>query len=394
MLIKLTQSLVDSYSLPENSTKQLELVHEGRSGLYLLISNTGNKTFYARYRHPESGKTTHKKLGLASEVSLAQAKKLTKILRSEIAQGNDPKAEVNARKDSIIFRDYFHNIYMKQYAEIRKRSSNDDLKIFKNRIEPTGLADKKLIDISRKNFFDLQSSLMQSGLANGTVNRAISLFKGCMSRAVEFELLEKNVGTRFPMLPENNQQDRFLDDDELARLMSVLQSDQNRPVCLILLWLISTGARLNETLTAKACDVDESRKAWTISAEQAKGKRSRVVPLNSVALKTLSERDSKSVWLWPNPKTGRPYTTITRVWHRLRKEAGIENCRIHDLRHTFGSYLAQANVGGSEIMAALGHQDFRTTLRYLHRSHADGLRVSAHVADRIARVMKDASGSN
>ena len=50
MIVKLTQTLVDSYSLPENSTKQLELVHVGRSGLYLLISNTGNKVFYARYR--------------------------------------------------------------------------------------------------------------------------------------------------------------------------------------------------------------------------------------------------------------------------------------------------------------------------------------------------------
>ena len=318
---------------------------------------------------------------------------MTKILRAEIAQGNDPKAETKARKESIIFRDYFHNIYMKQYAEIRKRSSVFDLRIFKNRIEPSGIAGKKLIDISRKDFYDLQSSLMQSGLANGTVNRAISLLKGCMSKAVEFELLEKNVGTRFPMLPENNQLDRFLDDDELARLMSVLQSDHNRPVCQILTWLISTGARLNEALTAKTSDVDEIRKAWTISSSQAKSKRSRIVPLNAVALKVLSERDSQSEWLWPNPNTGRPFTTISRVWYRLRKEAGIENCRIHDLRHTFGSYLAQANVGGSEIMAALGHQDFRTTLRYLHRSHTDGLRVSEHVADRIARAMV-ASGSS
>ena len=50
-------------------------------------------------------------------------------------------------------------------------------------------------------------------------------------------------------------------------------------------------------------------------------------------------------------------------------------------------------AGGSEIMHALGHQDFRTTLKYLHRSHDDGLRVSAHVADRIARAMA-ASGGN
>jgi integrase len=394
MIVKLTQSLVDSYVLPENTTHDRELVHEGRLGLYLLVSKSGNKTFFIRYRSPVSGKTSHKKLGSASDISLAKAKEMTKIIRADIAQGIDPKAEVKVRKESMIFRDYFYNIYMKKYAEVRKRSSGFDLKVFKRRIEPSGIADKKLIDISRKDLYDLQGSLMESKLANGTVNRAISLLKGCLSRAVEFELLEKNVGTRFPMLPENGLQNRFLNDDELARLMSVLWSDHNRPVCHILIWLISTGARLNEALTARASDVDESSKAWTINAEQAKNKRSRVVPLNSVALKALSERYSNSEWLWPNPKTGKPYTTITRVWYRLKKEAGIENCRIHDLRHTFGSYLAQANVSGSEIMAALGHQDFRTTLRYLHRSHDDGLRVSAHVADRISNAMKSASGEN
>jgi integrase len=235
---------------------------------------------------------------------------------------------------------------------------------------------------------------MQQGLANGTVNRAVQLLKGSLNRARDWEFIQDSPGTRFPMLPENNQQNRFLDDKELARLISVLKSDHNRPVCQILLWLISTGARLNEALTAKICDVDENRRAWTINADQAKSKRSRVVPLNDIALMTLSERDSKSEWLWPNPKTGNPFTTITRVWYRLKREAGITNCRIHDLRHTFGSYLAQANVSGPELMHALGHQDFRTTLRYLHWSHSDGLRVASHVADRINRAMKAASGSN
>ena len=338
MVIHLTQSLVDSYKLPENSPKQVELVDDGRSGLYLLVTKSGSKSFFIRYRGPESNVTAHKKLGLASDISLSQAKDLVKKIRADISQGNDPKIDEKNRRHSINFRDFFINHYMERHANLRKKSALFDLRVFKIRLEPV-LGDKRLLDISRKDLFALQDSLMQQGLADGTINRAVQLLKGNLNRASDWEFLQDSPGTRFPMLPEIAQQGRFLDDDELARLISVLRSDRNRSVCQILLWLISTGARLNEALTAKICDVDETRKAWTIQSEQAKNKRSRIVPLNEIALKVLKERTSDSEWLWPNQKTGKPFTTITRVWYRLRKEAGITNCRIHDLRHTLDHTL-------------------------------------------------------
>ena len=69
MIIKLTQTLVNNYQIPaELNVKQQELVDEGRTGLYLLVTKSGMKTFYLRYRSAQKGnKTVHIKLGRAND---------------------------------------------------------------------------------------------------------------------------------------------------------------------------------------------------------------------------------------------------------------------------------------------------------------------------------------
>ena len=109
----------------------------------------------------------------------------------------------------------------------------------------------------------------------------------------------------------------------------------------------------------------------------------------------LKERRIESEWLFPNPKTGRPFVTISRVFYRLRsKENLTDDFKIHSLRHGFATYLAQAGMNGPAIQHAMGHSDFRTSARYIHMNSKVLVDAVNTVAERIDSALKKASGSN
>lgn len=132
------------------------------------------------------------------------------------------------------------------------------------------------------------------------------------------------------------------------------------------MFLLSTGARLNEALQATWKQIDLEKGFWTIPASHAKSKRSRTVPLNESALYVLAEAGKMKRFetVFANPVTGKPFTTITRVWYRLRKAAGISAMRIHSLRHQFASLLVSSGRSLFDVQVLLGHSDPRVSQRY------------------------------
>ena len=177
--------------------------------------------------------------------------------------------------------------------------------------------------------------------------------------------------------------------EELDRLLHVLRTDENRPVCLIAMYLLSTGARLNEALLAKWEHVDRDRKVWRIPSSNSKSKKVRSVPLNDSALDILEQLDTEGSYdyLFINSTTGEPYTTIYKVWCRLRDEAGLPHLRLHDLRHQYASMLVNSGRTLYEVQQILGHSDPTVTQRYSHLS-TEALQEAANsAADIISGAM-------
>ena len=189
---------------------------------------------------------------------------------------------------------------------------------------------------------------------------------------------------------EDNLIENYLDAEQLRRLLTVLNTDSNRTVCHIILFLLSTGARLNEALQAKWEHIDVDRRIWRIPSTNSKSGKVRAVPLNDSAIGVLNQLDTEGKFehVFINRKTGKPYTTIQKVWNRLRHAADLGHIRIHDLRHSYASMLVNSGRTLYEVQQILGHSNPKVTQRYSHLSTATLQEAASSAADLINEAMK------
>ncbi len=147
---------------------------------------------------------------------------------------------------------------------------------------------------------------------------------------------------------------------------------------VMLVTLLNTGLRTGEILALKFSDINFEKRTITIQRSMRKGKlkettktgETRIIRL-SLPLKDelLAYKElSTSVWVFPNPKTGKPYyeaNSITRWYFKpLLKKCNIENKTLYALRHTFASLSAQKNIPMSIISKQLGHKKLSTTMDF------------------------------
>jgi integrase len=155
--------------------------------------------------------------------------------------------------------------------------------------------------------------------------------------------------------------------------MHAVEGSDNVMLPFIVPFLIYTGARKREVLDAKWDEIDWVQRSWRIP--RTKSGKVRHVPLSSGALALLhklqAEKGLPSApgdWIFPNPETMKPFVSIFYSWDRARKLAGLPELRMHDLRHSFASFLINAGRSLYEVQELLGHADLRTTSRYAHLS--------------------------
>lgn len=366
-IIKLTQKFISNNLHCPEGKHRIEYCDQELPGLYIEVRTTspGNFTYYLRYKDT-AGKTCHQKIARTTEITLQDARKRAKTLKAEIALGADPRAEEKARKAVLTFCEFFEQHYL-PYVKPRKRSWKRDDELYRLRIKAV-FGQKRLNQITRQQVQQFHTALKEEGLAAATCNHHIKLLKHCFNLAIDWGYLDINPVSRVPLFHEDNKVEHYLSDEELESLLHVLRTDECRNVCMIALFLLSTGCRVNEVLSAKWSDVDMEKSIFVVRASNSKSKRLRAVPLNSSALEILRQLDTSQEYLFMNKRTGKPYVNITKVWVRLRKQAGLPHLRLHDLRHQFASFLVNDGRTLYEVQQILGHSDPKVTMRYAHLS--------------------------
>jgi integrase len=116
--------------------------------------------------------------------------------------------------------------------------------------------------------------------------------------------------------------------------------------------------------------------------------------LNDAAIQVLDALDTEDNYdyLFVNSKTGKPYTTIHKAWERIRDEAGLPHLRLHDLRHSYASFLVNSGRSLYEVQQALGHSQPQVTQRYAHLSTRT-LQEAANSASAFITGVPDADGA-
>lgn len=340
-------------------------------------------TWYLRQKNAK-GTNTYRKLGTVKEISLTQAKRTARQLKFEHA--NTPKVEATPEpQKSDMTLERFVTDYVNPHNKMRKRSHWRDLQLFDRIGEEFGHL--KLCEIKRHEVQQFHNDLVKvEKLAPATADHHVVYFRRILSLALQWEYLDKNVLANIPLMKVDNKVERYLSDDEVKRLVDVLTSDLAFGASYLLLYLLSTGARLNEAMQAKWDQVDLEKGIWRIPATNSKSKKTRSVPLNDSAIWVLDQLWTKGSheYLFVNEATKKPWVTITRAWYRLRAKAGIENLRIHDLRHSYASFLVNGGRSLYEVQMILGHSDPKVTMRYAHLS-TKALQDAANTASMIVK---------
>ncbi len=391
-VLTLTQSFIDHELCCPEGKNRIEYCDDLVPGLYVLASNSGKTTtFYLRYKD-RNAKTCHEKIGRTTEITLVEARKQAKTLKAGISLGADPRGEEKAKQAVVTFSDFFEQHYL-PYVTPRKRSWKRDDELYTLRIKEV-FGHKRLNQISRQQIQSFHTELLAKGLAPATCDHHVKLMKHSFNLAIDWGLFsEKNPAARIPLFNRDNKVEHYLDDDQLEKLLDVLRTDENRTVCQIALFLLSTGARLNEVLSATWDQVDQQNRVWRIAANNSKSKKMRSIPLNDSAIEVLGQLGTEGTFdhlfvnrtfREENPNYGKPYTTIMKVWSRLRTKAGLPHLRIHDLRHQYASFLVNSGRTLYEVQQILGHSDPKVTMRYSHLS-SKALQAAANSASIIIR---------
>jgi integrase len=367
-VVNLATVLAEGLVCPEGRSK-VEFVSHERSGLYILVSaaTPGVGTYFVRYKR--DGKTMHHKLGRSNEIDLETARQKTRELKAQLVLGQGPHADKGHRRALPTLDDFVNNEYT-GVIKSRKRTWEKDLERYRVHIAPYLKGNTKLDTIKKPHIQSLHTAVREKGLSGATADHVLKVIRQILNLAVDYEYIDKNPAIGVKQYNEDNRVERYLDEEELQRLLQVLTDYPNRVVAGLVTFLLSTGARLQEACQAEVADISLENRVWRIPAIRTKSKKIRSIPLNDTAVRVIDELDIKEgqEYLFINPRTKKPYTTIHRAFKQITHRAKLEGLRIHDLRHSFISYLLQNGRTLYEAQIIAGHSSSVVTERYAHLS--------------------------
>ncbi len=363
------------------------------TGLGLRVIPTGGKTYVLKYRN-KHGKQRKYKIGNQRDLDMEGVRKIARRLKAQIAEGSDPSANRREDRDQLTFKEYA-KLFMEEYAKKHIKSSTAIgydrylrcylLDALGNKPLPIAFSAPEV----RKFYFSMSGK-------RGTANRSLMLLSKMFNYARAKELIKDMdnplTGIDKAQRYKEKKCTRFLNNEEIKRLGEVLSErernrmEQPESIYAAIRLLIFTGCRLNEILKLRWDDIDFNKRVINLrDSKTGKG----TVFLNDPALNVLNsiERMDNNPYVIYGKVEGQHLINLQKAWRRIRKLAGLDDVRIHDLRHTFASVGANAGVGQFMLAALLRHSQIETTERYLHADTNPVLEQSNFIGDRIESLL-------
>ena len=263
------------------------------------------------------------------------------------------------KEEKIKFED-FAEVFLKLHSKPNKKSWKADFYNLHNLMP--AFKGRYIYEIRARDIEEYKARRSKK-VSPATVNRDLATLKTMFNKAVAWEKLYKTPAKNVKFLREPNGRLRYLEKEEIPKLLSNC-SERPRPIVILAL---NTGMRRGEILGLKWQDIDFKR--GIIYLLNTKNGERREVPMNqaveSALLKVRKHPDSPYIFCNPD---GKSYHDIRKSFSTALKEAGITKFRFHDLRHTFASHLVMAGVDLNTVRELLGHKTLAMTLRYAYLS--------------------------
>ena len=384
-MVKITKRAVDA-AIPTD--KEFFLWDDELKGFGLRIYPSGRKMYLAQFR--AGGRLRRVNIGLHGALTPDMARTEAMKHLSEVRLGGDPAGERDRRKAALTMKE-FGKRFLEEHVDVHCKPSTQaeykrSIELF---INPK-IGSHRIIDVTRADVVSLHASMKATPYQ---ANRTLGVLSVMFTVAHSWEVRTDGVNPCWKVKRyKEEKRERYLTEEELARLGKVLRESTTEPEavnCIRLLLL--TGCRLGEIQTLKWDYIDY--KAGVLRLPDSKT-GAKVVPIGEAVfeiLKTIEKLD-KNPYVITGRVEGQHLTDMQHPWRRLRERAGLDGLRIHDLRHSFASDALQLGQDLTMIGKLLGHTQVQTTARYAHLKTAPirnaANTVSAAIASALTKPVK------
>ena len=378
-------------ALPAGEREVVFWDHE-LSGFGVRVYPSGTKVYLVQTR--SGGKSRRITIGRHGVLTAEQARRKAAQLIASIKAGEEPARSQSPPDAGPTIAEVAER-YMKEHVAVRcKRSTARACRCTLDRYLLPAFGARPLGTIGREEVAALQYRLHKTPTM---ANRVVDLLSRLFNMAEAWDVAPDGGNPcRFVQKYKERSRERFLSEEEFGRLGRVLDEleaegkvSANAVAAIRLLML--TGCRRGEIVTLRWEDVD--LEAGELRLRDAKT-GPRQVALSPAAVRVLSaiRRHADNPWVIAGRKPGTRLANLNASWLVVRARAGLEDVRLHDLRHSFASRALALGESLSMIGKLLGHRKVQTTARYAHLAQ-DSVKVSAaRVAESLRADM--ARGGN
>jgi integrase len=379
---KLTKRYVESI---KSQDKDILVWDPELRGFLCKVTPKGNKSYFLYYRTKE-GRQRKPKIGDHGTITCEQARGIAQKWLADVAQGKDPSLERQILRLNPTLRDLAHR-YMEDHGSHKKASScKEDQRLWNQYILPA-LGALRVSSTERGDILKLHQSLRH---LSTTANRVLSLLSKALNLAELWGYRPDNSNPcRHVKKYAEQKRERFLNAEEIERLRSILDAEKAAgkelpSVLYAIELLLLTGCRLNEILTLRWKEVDIEKKCLQLSDSKT-GKKTVYLSPAVLDILMVIPREAENEYVILGKKKEAHLINLQKPWRRIRKKAGLEDVRLHDLRHTFASVAAANGFSLPVIGALLGHKQTQTTARYAHLVGQPLLDATEKISNNINR---------
>lgn len=379
---KLTKRSVEGFEVRDTSYFKWDTEIKGFG---CRIMPSGTKTYQVQYR--KGGRTRRASIGRHGNITADQARNRAKEIMGELSKGANPVEEIAQHRRSpnvsALCERFFEEHAMERCKPTTQGEYRRAIDLFIN----PAIGSFNIVDVERKDIAELHHKFRHKPYQ---ANRTLGVLSKMFNLAEVWGLRPdgSNPCRHVPKYKEQKRE-RFLSQNELQRLGQALSdslADGTETIHVIAAFrlLLLTGCRLGEIQTLR----------WdyiTVSGMELPDTKTgaRRIPLPQAARAVLSAlpREAGNPYVIAGSVEGKYATDLQKPWRRIRKRAGLEDVRIHDLRHTYASNAVSSGMPIQMVGRLLGHSQIQTTMRYAHLADDPVRRAAEENAARLSLLV-------